>query len=491
MLLVIVACISIFFDTWQSIVTTWVHSSTFNHCFFVVPISLWLIWQQRQRYLHLQPSISLLAIAAILAIGLLWLSAELSNVLIIKQFTVVALLLCGIWGVLGNTVALNLAFPLGFLFLMVPVGEELVPPLVNFTASFTVDMIRLTGIPVYREGNMLTLTTGQWSVVKECSGINYLIASITLGLVYAYLNYASYWKRAAFILVSCIVPIIANGMRAFMIVMIGHLSNMTLAVGVDHIIYGAVFFGAVILTVFYIGSFWRDTPFTAININTDNDGYIYNAKHIYGILILITASFLIWPYSSNKLINQQSNNLQADQITIIQPQDWQSSDSVQMQWQPDFKAATNRQTAYFSKGDAIIGLHIASFGNESQGHELVNSENRLIPNHGDGWHVASSSTATMNIGDKSIAVNKTLLGNTDNYFLVFDWYQIGMEATANPYKAKLLQLLKRLSGQQSSEFKIVLWTTANSGQVTQGIDAHLLQDFSTTWLPQQQPLNGN
>ena len=126
------------------------------------------------------------------------------------------------------------------------------------TANFTVFALRLTGIPVYREGLFFTLPSGSWSVVEACSGLRYLIASLTLGLLYAYLTYRSFARRAIFIAFSVIVPIVANWLRAYMIVMIGHLSSMKYAVGVDHLIYGWLFFGVVMLILFWVGSFWRE-----------------------------------------------------------------------------------------------------------------------------------------------------------------------------------------------------------------------------------------
>jgi exosortase/archaeosortase family protein len=98
-------------------------------------------------------------------------------------------------------------------------------------------------------------------VVEGCSGVRYLIASITVGTLDAYLNYTELRKRILFVLLSIVVPIIANGLRAYMIVMIAHLSDGRLAHGIDHFIYGWVFFGLVILLLFWLGSFWRDeTP---------------------------------------------------------------------------------------------------------------------------------------------------------------------------------------------------------------------------------------
>src|SRR5438552_85220 len=112
-------------------------------------------------------------------------------------------------------------------------GEALIPPLMEWTADFTVAALQLSGIPVFREGLFFTIPSGNWSVVEGCSGVRYLIASFTVGVLFAYLSYRRAWKRLLFAAMSIIVPIIANGMRAYLIVMIAHLSNNQLAHGVD------------------------------------------------------------------------------------------------------------------------------------------------------------------------------------------------------------------------------------------------------------------
>ena len=81
----------------------------------------------------------------------------------------------------GWAVTREIAFPLGFLFFAVPIGEFLVPTMIDYTADFTVAALRLTGIPVYREGNDFVIPSGNWSVVDACSGVRYLIASVMVG----------------------------------------------------------------------------------------------------------------------------------------------------------------------------------------------------------------------------------------------------------------------------------------------------------------------
>src|SRR5207302_659360 len=122
-----------------------------------------------------------------------------------------------------------LVFPLAFLLFAVPAGELLIPTLIEWTADFTYHAIRLSGVPMYREGNHFILPTGYWSIVEACSGIRYIIASLMVGTIYAAVAYRSALRRALFIAASILVPIVANWLRAYMIVMLGHLSNNKLA----------------------------------------------------------------------------------------------------------------------------------------------------------------------------------------------------------------------------------------------------------------------
>jgi exosortase A len=163
-----------------------------------------------------------------------------------------------VWAVLGTAALRLLAFPLAFLFFAVPFGEFLMPTLIDRTADVTIWALRLTGVPVYREGNFFTIPTGRWSVVEACSGLRYLIASLMVGCLFAYLSYRTLRRRAIFVACAIAVPIVANWIRAYMIVMLGHLSGNRLAVGADHLLYGWVFFGVVMALLFFIGARWRE-----------------------------------------------------------------------------------------------------------------------------------------------------------------------------------------------------------------------------------------
>lgn len=448
----------VFINSWQSLVSIWLRSDTFTHGFIVAPASVWLAWTRKELLQTLKPKSSPLAIVAILLGGFVWLAANLSQVLVVEQLALVGMLIALIWSQIGDRIALNLLFPLFFLFWMVPFGEDLVPYLIKFTADFTVWMVRLTGISVYQEGTFLTLTTGSWSVIEACSGIRYLIASITLGLLYAYLNYQSSFKRSIFILASVVVPIFANGLRAYMIVMIGHLSDMKLATGVDHIIYGWVFFGLVMLVLFYVGSFWQDPPLKLapepVISGPQNEGMVMS----HFLVVLLTLVCLgVWPLLAKELKARQSvqatipANLTAlSTVEPIAPPDWN--------WQPQFQGVMADARIFLRDENVVVALYMANFGNETQGGELVNSQNVLVKQKHELWRMLSAKPTTADFGGGRVDVEESVLNSAQRDLLVWRWYQVGEVQTANAYRVKWLQLLKRLMGDASPELMMVLYT---------------------------------
>lgn len=245
-------------DTAATMVSIWLRSETFAHAILVPPISLWLIWRQRERLAALTPSPQPWLLLPLAGAAVLWLLADLVVVNAAAQFALVFMLILAVPAVLGLQVTGVILFPLLFLLFSVPFGEFMLPAMMEWTADFVVMSLQLTGVPVFREGLHFVIPSGNWSVIDECSGVRYLMASFMVGAMFAYLNYRSYRKRAVFMLVSIAVPIVANWLRAYFIVMLAHLSGNKLATGVDHILYGWVFFGVIILIMFVVGSRWSE-----------------------------------------------------------------------------------------------------------------------------------------------------------------------------------------------------------------------------------------
>ena len=187
--IVFVALFVLYRDTVMAMATIWARSDTFTHGFLVPPISLWLICRARDRVKTILTASCVWILPLMAGSGFLWLFGEMAHVAALSQFAFTALLVLCVPALLGIHVTRNLAFPLAFRFFAVPFGEFALPQLMEWTASATITGLRLSGIPVYREGLHFVIPSGSWSVVEACSGVRYLIASAMVGTLVACLAY--------------------------------------------------------------------------------------------------------------------------------------------------------------------------------------------------------------------------------------------------------------------------------------------------------------
>jgi exosortase len=122
------------------------------------------------------------------------------------------------------------AFPVGFLFLMVPLPEAAVRSFTLFlqhaSANAAYVLISMTGTPVFRDGLVFTLPGLELVVAEECSGIRSTLVLLITSLLAGHLFLRKPWGK--WMLAMAVVPIgiLRNGFRIMTI--------SWLTVNVDH-----------------------------------------------------------------------------------------------------------------------------------------------------------------------------------------------------------------------------------------------------------------
>lgn len=443
-LLLMLLPLAAYWSTAVSIVEIWARSETFAHGYLIVPISLWLAWQRRQRLGAMTPAPFWPALLPLAGCGMLWLLADLGEVQVIRQYAFVAMFPLTALAVLGWRMARVIAFPLLFLLLAVPVGDSLIEPLMTVTANFTVAALRLTGIPVLHEGNNFILPSGAWSVVEACSGLRYLIASVTAGVLYAYMTYTGGWKRVLFVVVAALLPILANGLRAYMIVMLGHLSGMTLAVGVDHLLYGWLFFGIVIFALFLIGARWRDRLPPAAHPTPGPAPRRPPTTRIAAMALGVMVALGVWPAYAAYLQNtgDTAPPIGLDSFPAKAP-----LSAAFTGWQPAYTAPAVSLRRYYAQQDQQVGLSLLYYRHQTGASKLITSMNRLTPMVNSPWNLTGGAVRNETAAGRTLAVRESTLNSADGALLVWHWYWIDGRATTSDTLGKLLQIKQRvLSG---------------------------------------------
>lgn len=454
----IVIALALYGATALSMVAIWQRSETYTHGFLIFPISLYMIWHHRESLIDLAPQPNYWLLPILLGLGFIWLLSDLADVLVAAQYALVAAIPVMVAVILGPRVVRRYAFAFAFMLFAVPFGEIFIPTLINFTADFTVLALKLTGIPVFREGNLFSIPSGNWSVVDACSGLRYLIASFTLGSLYAYLTYRSLRRKLLFVAASLIVPILANGMRAYMIVMIGHLSGMKYAVGVDHLIYGWVFFGLVMLLLFWLGSYWREdhlpAPPRVPATPSAAQGGGATRGQILSAAIAALLAFGMWPVLAAYLDRAPHTSV-APQLNL--PSDiagWQASDAPLSTWTPSVFNAATRLTRTYQRGTQSVQLSIYYYRAQTKGKQMVSSQNVMANESDKDWTAIGESAR--HFSAPPLDVLQTRLHGPRRYLLTWHWYWLADRYLTNPYRAKMLQAREKLLGHGDDGAIIIL-----------------------------------
>ena len=463
------ALLYVYHATVLSMVAIWARSETFAHGFLILPISLWLIYIRWDEIAPVRPQPNLLLSAFLLPVGLVWLVAAVVDVQVLQQLALVAMVIVGTWSVLGIRLGRMLAFPLLFLFFAVPMGEGLIAPMMEYTATSTVWLIEMTGIPVYREGLHFTLPSGRWSVVEACSGVRYIIASVTVGTLYAYLTYRSIWRRALFILVSAIVPVFANSARAYIIVMLGHLSDMSIATGADHLVYGWVFFGLVVFLLFWLGSFFREDQQTetrgAVTSEQDISAVTHTTVGIVVAGLVAVAAAAVAPLMATMVIAEKGG-VQRQSLDLPDAAGaWKSVRGSSWRWLPPSRLAGQR-SAFYQRDGVVTGLYVQFDDGLFENAEVVGSSGLFTLE--DSWErVLWQGKYNVDLPGGPIQVDEAQLRERGSELLVWSWYLVGSVSTSNSYEAKILQLKTSVGINDPGIYRVVLaMPIASSLEVT-------------------------
>lgn len=456
-----VLLLCLFWPSVASLVAAW-KTSTFSHGFLILPTSVYLVWARRRRLASLSPMPTFWAFPVLALLALGWLLGELTATSVLEHFTVVAMVIVTFWGLLGTTVARALLLPLAFLLFAVPFGAGLIPVLQNFTARFAVKMLDLSGIPVLLEGRFIAVPSGRWEVAEACSGIRYLTASVAIGFLFAGLMYRTWRRRVGFVLASVIVPILANGLRVYGIVLMSYYSGNRIAVGVDHLIYGGLFYSIVLALLLWIGTWWRE-PEKQIEPHEVNKPPATEATRVrgstkYGIIAAALFVLVVAPFSISAKLYRE-NPVNAAPLRLAPPLavfPWSSVSENRHDWRPAFLNPTAEVLQDYHSGTDTVHLYIACYAPSRFDAKLVSSTNLLFDRR--VWSRTGEAETSLSIDGQSFRVRETFIRSEARSLVISNWYWINGRFTGSDFFAKLLLAPARLLRSHGGAAAIVVAT---------------------------------
>ena len=465
-------------DALASMVQLWSNSPMYSYGYTVPVVSAYLLWNRRHALLALTPRPSwLLGTITLVTAVLMTLLGRLGGIQVMEQVAFLVALTAAVLLLFGAAYVRAAWAPLAYLLLMVPLWdgftEGLHEPFQQRSAAIGVWLLHLIGVPAFREGTFITLPNLQIEVARVCSGVNYLVAVIALGLPLGYVFLRDNWRRLLLLVVAVLVAALSNGLRVALIATLAYYEVGSPLHGPFHMLHG-LFVAGVGYVVLFAGlrvlAPRRDrtpdiieTPARRADHPVVSRRLVPVAAPVLLILVFLAtgSNVLARPLrpvplvAGEELLPAQCGNWTADPVPALKrvtaPTEWPGAD-----------VEISRR---YRRGDgAVVDVYLGYFTSQEQGRELVTYRSADV----------HSLAALTRVDDgRGTAFDANYLRPDARGVSRMFWYDVDTRPETNRYVVKARTLWTALSGARSNGAVIVLSTQAPGSTTSDGALADL------------------
>ena len=426
----------------------------YSHGLAIPLITAFLVWQRRDELERLPFHGAWLGLALTLLGVVIAVIGRLGTIFTIEQLALIVVLLGLVLSLTGREVFRRLRVPLLLLLFMVPLPQFLQQNLSSqmqlLSSRIGVGVIRLFGISVYLEGNVIDLGVYKLQVAEACDGLRYLFPLMTLGFIASYLFQAAFWKRALLFLSTIPLAILMNSFRVGVIGVTVEHWGVAMAEGFLHAFQGWLVFmvtcALLMLEMILLARVGRDrrpwrevfgfaapvrSPSATPGATTVRP---LPKSFLLSIAIVLTASALGWLTPRP----QELHVTRADFINFPQQlSGWRGQrQPLEAIYQDVLKLDDYYLGDFTRVGESPVNFYVAWY-NSQQGGRSAHSPRTCLP--GGGWQIQSLTQVFLpevRIGHQRLRVNRALIRLGSQQQLVYYWFQQRGRVVTNEYAVK-------------------------------------------------------
>lgn len=442
----------IFSDGIDLMVSWWSNREEYSHGFLIPLITVYLIWQRTDQLRKEPFEGSWLGVLTVLFGLFLYFLGELSTIYTVVQYGFVLVIYGVVWALIGTRAFKIVAIPLLLLFFMIPfpnfIYNNLSSQLQLISSEIGVFVIRLFGISVFLEGNVIDLGTYKLQVVEACNGLRYLFPLMTLGLIVAYLYHAELWKRAIVFFSTIPITILMNSFRIGVIGVMVEYWGQSMAEGFLHDFEGWVIFmacfGILFLEMWLLMRLTKDKrPLNEVFGIDPPEPVDENAEwhtRPLPITMIVATVLIVGALVPATAIPNRVESV-PDRETFgsfpLSFDGWSGrSETLEQIYLDALKLTDYALINYTSDTGNVVNFYTAYYESQRKG-QSAHSPRSCIP--GGGWRIESLTQVPVPEGAPGggdLEVNRVLISNGNHKQLVYYWFQQRGRIITNEYLVK-------------------------------------------------------
>ncbi len=243
--------------TWRWLWGEWMSNEYYSHGTLILPVALYLAWRRVRNVTSndatgIEQQTAKGKIKGLLLLGgalVLYLFFVSYKAYYLSAFALIFMIAGVVWTLFGLSWLRMLAFPIGYLLLMVPLPfiERITLPLALFTGLCSTALVKFFGLELTVTGNAIELPNADLVIGAQCSGINSMITLIALTALCAYILKGPWWGRTLLVLLAVPIAMLGNILRVSNLLIVARYWGADAAFRFYHDYSGIVFFLVVLL----------------------------------------------------------------------------------------------------------------------------------------------------------------------------------------------------------------------------------------------------
>ena len=468
----------IFWAPLVRLAANWVSRPEYSHGMVIPFISAYLIWSRREALKKIRFDGSWAGVGLVLLGAILWLAGELSAIYAVTQFALVIVIAGLTLSLVGLRGFGPLVVPILLLFLIIPLPRFLYE---NFSSQMQlvsselgVAMLRLFGVSVFLEGNVIDLGHFSMQVVEACDGLRYLFPMMALALVIAYFVRGGVIFKATIFLLSVPITVAMNSLRIAMIGLFADFGNTALAEGILHDLQGWALFmvsAAILLTIIRLVTARREGvnsladafDFDAEPAETGRSSERAAAYRRTPLQFLVAVVFIVASAAAAAAMPTRVEYPPEREYCFLFPMElggWRGRREVMESLYFDKLKLDDYVLAdYLSVNNRPVNFYLAYYDSQRKG-ESVHSPKACLP--GGGWRLESFGKHWLDVGGESRPVNRAIISKGDDHQVVYYWFKQRDRWLTNEFAVKWYLLVDSLLRNRTDGAMVRLVTPAES-----------------------------
>jgi len=436
-------------------------SHHFSHGILILGISAYMVWtkKDRLRQAEIRPGLIMGSFVALIA-SITMTAGAFSGTPLLEGISLVIGIFGMVWLLFGSSIIRIVAIPISFLIFLFPIFDKLfrgytdhLQPIAAFIGSV---LLQMTGMPILQHGKLIQLPHIALAVGEACSGVNHMIALMTLGVFLGYVTETRWFTKLILVVMALVVGIIANGIRVALIGIWTKYFGVQSFHGPFDIFYSSfVFFVglvAIILVRFVLLKHNREK--TTVNRNPDETNSKVRSDRKYFHLSFIIAAIILastWTYQALARPLPFHLRQSPDEFTL-NVKNWEGKkvDTLQEPYEiGNFDTKVKR--IYYDQSGNQIKLFIGYLISQEGGENIDHYPYAINQNDTSLVQIRSNPSGIFRI-------RNTVYQRGDAFRQVYFWYDINGRVIGDRYRAKLATIMDAFLKRRTNAAVIILST---------------------------------